>query len=404
MYRIRFVRLLAITVCTAPIVTLAGEDWPQFRGPNRNGMSVETSLQSSWAPEGPKEVWRQPLGEGYSAICRVGDRLYTMYAAENDGKAEEMAVALDAATGTEIWRTPLCERYDTEFGNGPRSTPTVVGDKLYVLTARGDLAALKTEDGSVVWQFSAPEKLGSSIPGWGYSTSPVVDGSTVIVDLGGTESRATCGIDASSGDIKWHYDSGRAMYNSLLPIEVDGKQQFVTVYLGKLVGISPQGEELWQHPWPQAETHAMPVLIPPNRIFASGVEGAGAAVVELNGNEPKEIWKSPVMRNHFSTSIYYADHIFGFDNATLKCISATDGSLAWAKRGFGKGSMIMANGQIYLLSDRGALVLFDATKDGFQQKGKVQALQGRCWTAPSLSHGRLYLRNHEEVVCYDISS
>lgn len=392
-------------LCYVPIAISplwAGDDWPQFRGSDRDGMSTETELLNAWPETGPKEVWRQPLGEGYSAVSVVGDRIYTMYATDIEGTSTEVAACMDTATGSTIWQTPLCERYDTEFGNGPRSTPTVDGNMVYVFSSRGDLAGLKVDDGSVVWKLNAPEQFGSKIPGWGYSGSPLVDGDQVVIEVGGEKN--TISVDKQTGEVAWTYGGGPAGYNSALPIKLGGKDQYVCIYRGKLVGLTPDGSELWSYEWPRGETHAMPVLIPPNRIFASGVEGVGATVLEFNDAlEAKEVWKSPMMRNHFSTSIHHSDHIFGFDNATLKCISATDGAIAWAKRGLGKGSMIFADGQLYVLSDRGLLLLLDATSEAFTQKGKVQALQGRCWTAPSLSRGKLYLRNHSEIVCFDVS-
>jgi hypothetical protein len=150
----------------------------------------------------------------------------------------------------------------------------------------------------------------------------------------------------------------------------------------------------------------MPLHVPPNRIFASGAEGVGAALLEIrpgaDGTTVEEVWKTRFMRNHFSSSIVHEGYIYGFDNATLKCIAVEDGELAWAKRGYGKGSLIFADGDLIVLSDSGRLLLIEATPDGFKEKAAVQALEGRCWTAPSLAGARLYLRNHTEMVSYDL--
>ncbi len=403
MFRIVPSRWLCALLCASSLTVISG-DWPQFRGENRDGMSSETQLLTQWPEAGPKELWRNPIGEGYSAVTVVGNRIYTMYAAETEEKFMEFAAALDTANGQELWRTALCEKYDTEFGNGPRATPTVDGDLVFVFTARGNLAALNTEDGSIVWQHDAPEEFGSKIPGWGFSQSPLVDGDMVVIEIGGTENKSTYAFDRKSGEVKWTYDSGRVGYNSALPLDIGGASQYVCILRDKLVGLSPEGTELWNHPWPSGECHAMPVFIAPNRIFASGVEGVGAALLEIDDSMAvKEVWQTNRMRNHFSTSIYHQEHIFGFDNATLKCIQVDDGSVKWAKRGLGKGSMIYANKQLLVLSDRGLLLLLDATGDKYTEKGKVQALKGRCWTAPSLSNGKLYLRSQDEIVCYDVS-
>jgi hypothetical protein len=159
--------------------------------------------------------------------------------------------------------------------------------------------------------------------------------------------------------------------------------------------------------WPEGETHASPVFIAPDRIFASGAEGVGGTLVRITFDgetyAATELWKTPFMRNHFSSSVVHGGHLFGFDNATLKAIAVADAKLAWAKRGLGKGSLMLADGHLLVLSDQGKLLLVEATPGKYVEKGTVQALEGRCWTAPTLSDGRLYLRNHTEMVGYDLN-
>ncbi|MCP3978856.1 MAG: PQQ-binding-like beta-propeller repeat protein [bacterium] len=403
----------ALTVFGALLVALTAlqigaksrtEDWPQFRGPNRDGISRETGLRSSWPEDGPKELWRVALGEGYSGISIVGDRIYTMDAADNDGTPTEFAVAFDAKSGSELWRRPVGEKYDTQFGNGPRSTPTLDGETVYVLGSKGDFAALNTGDGEQRWGFNLIEKFGTNQPYWGFSTSAVVEGDLLIFEGGGPEGKSYIGANKKTGEVAWTVGDAPAGYNSPLPVDMHGKRSFVYVAGEKLMSIDADGKEIWSHPWPQGETHAMPVFIPPDRIFASGAEGVGATLLEIpkSGGEAKELWKTRFMRNHFSSSVLHGDHIYGFDNATLKCISVKDGELAWAKRGLGKGSLILAGDRLFVLSDRGKLVLVEATPEAYVEKGSVQALDGRCWTAPTLSRGRLYLRSHTEMVAYDV--
>jgi len=394
-------------VCVLLISTLAmAADWPQFRGLQRNGSSPETGLAEGWGEDGPKELWRKAIGPGYSAVSIVGDRLYTMYVAEVDGQDKEVAVALSTKDGRELWRTPLGDRFDNEFGDGPRATPTVSGDKVYVLDSRGTLAALATTDGSVVWSMDFVKKFEIETPRFGYSTSVVVDGDHVIVQAGGKEGNNYLAIEKDSGEIVWSRGDGPAGYNSALPVKVGDTKRFVYVAGNQLICIDEEGGEVWAHDWPQGETHAMPIRIPPDKLYLSGAEGVGARlfrVTETDGKgEVELLWEQPFMRNHFSSAVVHEGTIYGFDNATLKAISVADGKMAWGKRGLGKGSLIFADGHLLVLSDRGKLLLVEATPEGYREKGSVQALKGLCWTAPAIADGRLYLRNHDELVVYDL--
>ncbi len=425
------------------------EDWPQFRGHHRDGMSPATGLLDAWPEDGPKELWRIPLGEGYSGVSVAGGRIYTMYAeappeeepeaegeeplaedgeeavaadggetAAADGEAAaaeaekpktEYAAAFDAASGKQLWRAAVGERLVTQFGNGPRSTPTVDGDTVYVLGAHGDLAALAAADGARRWQISFSEAFGSKRPRWGFATSSLVEGDMLLVESSGPEGKAYAALDKASGEVRWTTGepNPRGSYNSPMAITMGEKRLFV--YLGKEVlrAVDDAGNEVWSHPWPQGESHSMPLYIPPDRFFASGAEGVGAALLQVKsdggGMQVEEIWTNRIMRNHYSSSILHDGYIYGFDNATLKCISAETGEQQWAKRGFGKGSLIYADGHLIVLSDRGTLVQAEATPEGYSEKGRVQALDGKCWTAPSLAGGKLYLRSHSEMVSYELN-
>ncbi len=398
--------VLAATFAAFPACAVAG-DWPQFRGPNRSGASAEIDLLHNWPESGPPELWRIAIGEGYSAASVVGDRLYTMYAGEEDGKPVEYAAAFETGTGKEIWKTVIGDKLDTEFGNGPRSTPTVVDGTVYVLGSHGDMAALASGDGSLRWRLGLEETFGGSRPHWGFSTSLLVDQGKVIVEAGGPEGKSYSALDAATGAVLW--TTGEAPgpgHNSPLAVDMNGKRRYIYIAGGQLRCIDEDGNEVWQHEWPRGETHAMPVLVGTNRIYASGAEGVGAQMVEVSEGEDgasiSEIWKVPNLRNHFSSAIAHGGTIYGFDNATLKAVSADTGELAWAKRGLGKGSLILADGYLFVLSDRGRLVQVKAVPEAYIEEGSVQALTGKTWTAPALADGILYLRSHDEMVAYDL--
>ena len=425
---------LALASAAGIMAESAIEDWPQFRGHHRDGMSPATGLLDSWPEGGPKELWRKPLGEGYSAISVTGGRLYTMFAeapaegddagaaadgdtggqAGDEGEAQaepektEFAAAFDAASGEELWRTPIGQRIVTQFGNGPRSTPTVDGDSVYVLGAHGELAALAAADGKVRWQIAFTEAFGSSRPYWGFSTSALVEDDMLLVESLGPEGKAYVALDKASGEVRWTTGEPhpQGSYNSPMAVTLSDRRMFVYIGNNVLRAVDTSGKEMWSHPWPEGESHAMPIFIPPDRFFASGTEGIGAALIRVKSDGDamtvEEVWTNPRMRNHFSSSILHDGNIYGFDNATLKCISLDTGEQQWAKRGFGKGSLIYADGHLIVLSDRGSLVQIEATAEGYKEKGRVQALDGRCWTAPTLAGGKLYLRGQTEMVSYDL--
>jgi outer membrane protein assembly factor BamB len=402
--------ILALAL-VAGFSTAPASDWPQFRGANRDGTSAETGLLRSWPQSGPREAWRRAIGPGYSAISVVKGRLYTMYAEGEGEEAKEYAFALDSKDGKEIWRTAVGKRYDEQFGKGPRATPTVDGDTVYVLGSLGTLMALAASDGAERWKLDLPEAFGAKVPTWGYSVSAIVDGGKVIVEGGGPEGKSYAGIDAKSGKVQWTFGDGPAEpgYMSPLVVDIGGRRQYVGVVGTTLRSVDASGKPLWSYPWPDGETHATPVFVPPDRLFVSGVEGIGAVLLQIENGKGdasvKELWKNPTFRTHFNAAVLQGEHLYGFDNTTLKCISVGDGSVAWAKRGFGKGSVIAADGLLFVLSDDGVLALVEATPSAFTEKGRTQALKpegGRAWTAPALSDGRVYVRNHAEIVAYDV--
>ncbi len=427
------------------------DEWPQFRGPNRDGISRESGLLDPWPESGPREVWRVPIGEGFSGISVAQGRIFTMYAdvpaeeaASEEALAEEgqvdetpaedtsseetspgeksaegaeaeekpapkteYAAAYDLATGKQLWKTAIGARIVTEFGNGPRSTPTVDGDTVFVLGAHGELAALTTANGEKRWEVSLKEEFGTGQPYWGFSTSALVEGDLLLVESGGPEGKSYAGLDKATGKVRWTTGNAPgAGYNSPLALTMNGQRSFVYIAGEEIRAIDAAGKEVWSHAWPPGETHAMPLFIAPDKIFASGTEGVGAALFQIHteGNKTavKELWKSRVMRNHFSTSVVHEGYIYGFDNATLKCISIETGEQAWAKRGFGKGSLIYADGHLLVLSDRGKLAQIQASPEAYVEKSRFQALEGLCWTAPTLAGGKLYLRGQNEMTSYDL--
>lgn len=399
---------LLATVLLAPVAAGAdpskGADWPQFRGPQQNGASAEKGLLRSWAESGPKVLWKKPIGAGFSTVTAAGGALYTM-AVEGES---ETAYRLRESDGEVVWRVPLGPVFPETFGNGPRSTPTVEGDVVYVLSATGRLHALKTKDGSRLWELDLVKELGGQTPNRGFASSPIVDGDLLILEAGGTEGRAIVALDKKTGKLRWSALDGKPGYVTPLAVTIGGVRQYVFVrtMMGDIVSLLPNGEVHWRYPWKPGGI-ASPLFLPPNRIFASAADDIGAVLLEVGKAEDgeatvREVWNNRLMKNHFSSSALYEGHIYGFDNASLKCIVAETGEQKWVHRGYGKGSLILADGLLYILSDQGQLILAEATPAGFQEKGKVKVMEGKTWTSPVLSHGRLYLRDEDEMIVLDV--
>jgi outer membrane protein assembly factor BamB len=397
---------LTLVMCPAFIVGKGDSTtgWFQYRGPNRDGKSTENGLVRSWDSNGPREVWRVPIGAGFSPISIVGNRLFTM----DSDEQTEFALCLDAESGETVWRVPMGPLFKDSNGNGPRSGPTVDGNRVYMLSSRGHLVALDTASGEVVWRLEYAEAFGSNLPTWGFSMAPLVDGDLLIMEVGGSGARAIAALEKTIGEVRWTAQEGTIVYSSPILLELGGIRQFVFLLQKELVALNRKGEELWRAPFAPEGTikPAMPLFIAPDKFMVAASYDIGAKVVRLGTEGGKmtaeELWSSRYMRNHFNSSIALDGHIYGFDAATLRCLDAQTGERGWAKRGLGKGSLIYADGMFIVLSERGKLVLLEATPEGYRELAAHQVLEGRCWTPPSLWEGRLYVRNHTEMVCLDL--
>src|SRR5215210_2805186 len=399
--------LIACLCLAAGIAGLAAAaDWPQFRGPNRDGISTEANVLRSWSPQGPKVLWKVPIGDGYSQVVSAGGRLFTLDARG----ADENAVALDPATGKQLWRVRLDRKYVDGQGDGPRSTPTVDGDLVYVLSANGKLAALRAANGQTVWQHDLRSEYGATPPQWGISTSPLVEGNLLLVNVGGSGNKSIIAFDKTTGKPVWTSQGDPAGYSAPIAVTVRGVRQILVFTAAGMLSLAPKdGRLYWRIPWrtDYDVNAATPVFFPPDKIFiSSGYDtGAGLFQVRVAGNQVSavEVWRSRAMKNQFSSSVLQSGVVYGFDNATLKALDAATGDELWKQRGFGHGSLILAGGHLIVLSDRGKLALLEATPKEYRERGSAQVLEGKCWTAPTLANGKLYLRNQEQLVALDWS-
>jgi len=384
---------------------LESTSWNQFRGSNRNGISSETGLLEKWPESGPELVWKKEIGEAFSEIIISENIVYTMLSERIDSTTgSEFVVSYDALTGKELWKTEVDSIFiDIDgWGNGPRSTPTIDENYIYSLSAYGKLTAISKKDGKIIWKKDFVTEFGATVPRWGFSTSPMLMSDILVVEVGGTESRAFMAFDKKTGNVSWSKENLNATYSSPIKITIDGTEQILFANRGVLYSFNSKGDTLWTYKTPLGSSTALPLFIEPNKIFFSALGEVGYTIIQVQNNKPSELFQGSNMKNDFGSSCYLDGYIYGFNVAALQCISAETGETKWTKRGFGKGTLIIVDKKLLILSDQGKLILAEANPEAYTEKGAFQAITGKSWTAPSYSNGKVYVRNLTEIACYKV--
>lgn len=379
------------------------DDWPQWRGPNRNGVSDEKGLITTWPEEGPQVLWRIAIGDGFSAISVAHGNVYTMWTEGDD----EFLYCLDASTGDKLWQFRVGPVFKEDHGDGPRSVPTIENEMVYIVGSNGHFHAVHAIRGNPIWSHDLVREYGTVIPRWGYSCSPLIERNLVILDVGGKTGHAFIAFEKKNGQVIWRSHTDKLTYSSPMAFTISGRRQIIFFNESGLHAVSPEnGEVLWHYKWEETINIATPIFIAPDKIFISSSYGKGAVLLKITNRDGRfaiePIWNNDTMRNHFNSSVLAGNYLYGFDNAVLKCIAADTGEQKWLKRRLGKGSLIYADGQFIVLSERGKLILIEANSDQYIETASFQILKGRCWTPPSFSDGRLFLRNRVEIVCLNM--
>ena len=385
--------LVFVLFSVTPISAQSG-DWPQWRGPNRDGVSKEAGLLKTWPTDGPSLVWKATgAGTGYSSLAITGGRIYTM-GVRGD---REYVIAFDTNTGKEVWAAANGERYRDSRGDGPRGTPTVEGDRLYALGGNGDLSCMETKTGRVVWTVNILQKFGGKNPKWGISESPLIMGEKLLVNAGGPEA-SVIALNKKDGSLIWKSQSDPAGYSSAMPVQIGSTTQVVFFTDQRALGVDlKDGRLLWEYQ--KASNDVANVATPVvkgNRVFVSSDYGTGAALVEIKPDgTAQEVYFTKEMKNHHSSSILIGDYLYGFSAGILTAMKFDTGEVAWRDRSVGKGSLVYADGHLYAFSENGVVGLIQATPTGYQEKGRFKIQQDSLptWTHPVVVGGRLYLRD-----------
>jgi len=394
-------------------LTLQQGDWPEFRGPNRDGTLRDVQISTDWESSPPRLLWKRQIGPAWSSVVIIGDRLFTQ---EQLGK-KEAVVCLDLGSGQTLWSHQDDGRHeDVQGGAGPRATPTFAEGRIYSLGATGILNCLDAETGERKWFRDIAADAESKIPMWGFSSSPLLVTDLVVVFAGndaGDGQKSLLAYDKDSGEPAWTAQAGQRSYSSPQLALVGGEPQLLFVSERGLFGFNPSdGALLWEHSTPAGNPGVpravQPRLVGTNRILFDAGPDLGTALINVSHGEqswvPTENWTSRQLKPSFNDFVVQGNAIYGFDGRILTCIDLQTGRRRWKDGRYGSGQVLLISDQSLLLvvTDEGEVVLVAAEPSKHRELGRFQAIKGKTWNHPVIAHDRLFVRNAEEVACYGL--
>lgn len=417
-------RLPFLLLLFALPAVIRADDWPQWRGPNRDDVSKETGLLKKWS-EPPSLLWTyENAGNSYSGIAVVGDTLYTMGADES----QEFVLALRVKDGQKVWQTPYGSRFGNQWGDGPRGTPTIDGDYLYAIGGQGDLVCMERAVGRVVWKKNLRTDLGGQLmTGWGYSESPLIDGNKLICTPGGAKGTLAA-LDKKTGEVIWRSSGAKnaAGYSSVIVADVGGLRQYIQLTRDGVIGVAAaDGKLLWSSSLGGCRTAAIPTPIyHDNHVFVtSGYGDSVAGLLKLTADaaagtvKAEEVYSGRTLVNKHGGVVLVDGVLYGNSEAGGPWVAMdfkTGKKLGWDKPGLRNiGSITYADGRLYLYSESdGTVVLLEPNPTTWTEAGrfklprqtKIRSPRGRIWTHPVVAHGRLYLRDQDLIFCYDVKA
>lgn len=415
---------LAATFCLASALLAA--DWTEYRGPDNDGRSSE-KIASKWPATGPKVHWKSPTSNGFSSFVVDGYRAYTLVTAVEEGVAREACVALDIKSGKTLWSATLgVAKFqgggddgtkNNKGGDGPRSTPVVDGKKVYAYSADMVLVCLDADSGKQLWSRDIIKEHAGQNISWKNASSPVIDGNLVFV-AGGGPGQGLLAFSKQDGKLAWKSGDEKMTHATPVPATIEGVRQIVFFTQSGLVSTeSSTGKILWKFPFRYNVSTAASPVVAGNLVYCAAGYGVGSALAKItkSGSEFKaeEQWRqtgNKPVANHWSTPVYHDGHLYGmfsfkeYGEGPLKCVELATGNVKWEQPGFGSGNVILADGKVVALSDDGRLVVVQASPAAYKELAQAKVLDGKCWSTPALSRGKIYVRSTKEGACLDVSS
>ncbi len=383
---------------------VAGEaEWPGFRGPARDGVVQGVRLATDWESTPPREIWRRPIGPGWSSFAVAGDLLYTQEQRGDD----EVVSAYATSSGEPVWRHVDEARFwEAVGGAGPRATPTLLDGRVYALGATGKLNVLDAASGDVIWSRDLVEDTGAEVPGWGFASSPLIYGDSVVVAAAGQ----LVAYALEDGDLRWQGEKGTG-YSSPHLMRAGGVNQLLMLSSIGLVSVRPEdGSEIWRHDW-VGEPIIQPTLVGDDGLLATTAGANGSEglrrlrVAQVAGDwSVEEVWTSNRLKPYFNDIAVHEGHAYGFDGSILASVDLSDGSRNWKGGRYGHGQLVLVSDSevLLVLTEDGDLALVEAKPDGFEELARVPAIEGKTWNHPVVVRDRLYVRNGEEMAAFSL--
>ena len=407
----RFVLLLSISTLSISSLssTSYGEDWAQWRGPNRDAKSNETGLLENWPEDGPPLAWKATgLGGGYSSIALANGRIFTM----GDLDDGSYVIVLDETDGSPIWKTRIGEAGGHKRYPGPRGTPTIDNGDVFVLNQYADVVCLDTKSGTTKWSVNLVDEYGGKMmSGWKYSESLLVDGDRVICTPGGTDGTLLA-LNRKTGEKLWQTKgwTDPAGYSSVIIATIDGTRQYVQLTGKSVAGIDPNsGTVLWQADREGKTAVISTPIVQENTVFVTSGYGIGCNAFRVTKDgtnwQAEQLYANKEIMNHHGGVVFLDGHIYGSSGGTFRCLNLDSGELTYAGRSAGKGATVYADGHLYLRSEAGPVALIKATPTELVETGRFDQpdrSEEKAWPHPVIANGKLYLRDQNILLCYDV--
>jgi outer membrane protein assembly factor BamB len=388
-------------------------DWPGFRGPRRDGRLAGVRIKTDWR-QPPRELWRHRIGPGWSSFAVVGDSLFTQEQRGDD----ECVVCYNAATGAEVWTHHDATRFsEMVAGPGPRATPTFHAGRLYAFGANGHLSCLDAASGNSLWSRDVVADCKASVPQWGFASSPLVAQGMVTVFAGAPKAKTLVAYHQENGEPAWtagvgpESDKAALSYSSPQLATIHGVDQILLATDAGLSAFEPvSGRELWHHSWPaeKAARIVQPALVGDGDVLIGTGQGIGTRRIHVRRDgetwRAEQKWTSRKIKAYFNDFVVVRGYLYGFDTGKFVCVSVEDGSEAWHTRGYGNGQVLLLadQGLLLVLSEDGNVALVSAQPEKHEELCRFKAIEGKTWNHPVVAHGKLFVRNGEEIACFDV--